>query len=188
MLRNRCLLVVVFLAGVAGCGGQSSPDVEPPQNANPQGKSADKKRADHGRTDGRPKVELVKVLFLRRGLARQPIKSVTVKGDLPEKGKATGHQFTNVQKVEGLAPKQGTYYLLAHVTLMPGSVREIEEDFIDPTRGPYFDRRLPAGTRLANVVWMGTCRADVQGWTDDEPNALQKGLRFQVYEASYEKR
>lgn len=178
------MLVVV---GVVGCGGQSSPDVEP-QNANQQPKAADRKRTDHPRTDGKPRVELVKVFFLRRGLPRQPIKSVFIKGDLPVKDKATGHQFKNIHAVEGTAPKAGTYFLLAHLTLMPGSVREIEEDLSDPTRGPFFDRKLPTGTKLANVVWMGTCKADVQGWTEDEANALQKGRQFQVYEASYEKR
>jgi len=54
----------------------------------------------------------------------------------------------------------------------------------DTDVGPFFNRKLAAGTKLTNVVWKGSCKADVQGWTKADSKAHQKDLVFQVYEAT----
>ena len=65
---------------------------------------------------------------------------------------------------EGSLPPEAIYHLRDNITDFAVGNKVEQQADTDPDSGPYFDKKLPPGTRLTNVVFLGKCRADVDGW------------------------
>jgi hypothetical protein len=183
---SRLVLVLVWLA-VAGCGqGHTDQETQVSQakSTNPVRPS---RTTDPGKSSSQPALSSVKVIFLMDPVyqpSRKKMVRVSIQGDPDDPNMRNGYQIKNIHSVEGAKPPQGTYFLRKHLSTFTTTGKPLEEKSVDTESGPFFDRKLAAGTELVGVVWLGHCKADVEGWTSTESRAVQKGVTFQVYEGT----
>src|SRR5688572_5966461 len=111
MPRRGCLVLMLGLLTVSGCGGQGTPEPEP-QNANRQAKAPDRKRSPDRTADQRKptpslsnKVYMLVLPFLR---SHREVVHVVVSGDPSNPNTASEYQIRNLQPLKGPLPPAGT--------------------------------------------------------------------------------
>lgn len=194
MPRWSCLLLLSVWT-VVGCGGQTNPEQTPePQTVNKKPvdkhKGADRTREALNTDTKRVTGDKVVFLYLPEGRSFHncDITAFKIEGDLKDKHLLGGFQIKNIQALEGTLPATGTYYLRAFDAALAVGNKKEEQGFVDVAQGAFFDKKLPAGTRLANVVRVGKCKADLENPTGPDGVSSMKGLPFNVYEATVERK